>query len=682
MATVGNLFVNVGVRTEQLVSGLARARRALNDFGGGFPLGTLTKWTAALTAGATALGGYYLHAQAEAIDRNHKLAKSLGIATDAFGGLAYAADLSGVGDKLGTSMLRLARMLGDAAGGSKSARDAFATLGIPLRQLEGIGADQAFYLVADSIQAMKSPADQAAAAVAIFGKSGAEMLPLLTSGSAAMRALGDEAKALGLAISGSGAAQVEAANDALTRMKAILAGVANTILVEAAPYIVALGDHMVEAAKKTGGMAETVRTTFATVIPVLNFGANVARILGMGFDLARGSTLAFAAALAKAGSVSTKVLDTLSLGLYELGDVSRDLTAIAKSLGEDSAAAFASAGQAFDSLAHSAFDGIEAGAAKARAQLAALGTAADKGANAVAGFADPETRDEVEDLIERLHVQADTLNRNATEVALYEASLKGANDEQLRHIEALSGWIEKTKAETAAAEEARKAEEGRAAAVAATIERLQVQADTFGMNAADVAYYEASLSGATEEQLRQVEALGQLIQARQQEADLLADGRKVYEAMRTPQEKYGDELDRLGKLLDAGAIAQETFDRASAKAREDLLAATGQGAARVAADATVGISTALGEMKLPGVLDAADAQVSLLDQAERQTGYLEVIASAVAGDRTGGTRSLDAAMPEGLTRVIDEAAVDELRTANASLARIAKSTASLEGALS
>jgi hypothetical protein len=52
--------------------------------------------------------------------------------------------------------------------------------------------------------------------------------------------------------------------------------------------------------------------------------------------------------------------------------------------------------------------------------------------------------------------------------------------------------------------------------------------------------------------------------------DLKDQGRQVYEASRTPLQKYQDDLANLNKLLANGAISQETFNRAAAAAKLDM----------------------------------------------------------------------------------------------------------------
>ncbi len=90
--------------------------------------------------------------------------------------------------------------------------------------------------------------------------------------------------------------------------------------------------------------------------------------------------------------------------------------------------------------------------------------------------------------------------------------------------------------------------------------------------------------GATAAQRAEVERLaGALYDEKQAHEDLAKtthdenrvreEGRRLVESLRTPAEEYAATLDRLNGLLLAGAIDQETFNRALVKANDDLSAA-------------------------------------------------------------------------------------------------------------
>lgn len=54
----------------------------------------------------------------------------------------------------------------------------------------------------------------------------------------------------------------------------------------------------------------------------------------------------------------------------------------------------------------------------------------------------------------------------------------------------------------------------------------------------------------------------------------MTEGKALREDLRTAQERYNDEMERLGELLKAGAIDQETYGRAAKRAQEELAEAT------------------------------------------------------------------------------------------------------------
>ncbi len=90
---------------------------------------------------------------------------------------------------------------------------------------------------------------------------------------------------------------------------------------------------------------------------------------------------------------------------------------------------------------------------------------------------------------------------------------------------------------------------------------------------------------ATPEQRKEVERLAGALHDEQQELEkankakekdnqLRAEGRALTESLRTAQEAYADELERLNELLEAGAINQETLNRASDDAYDRMLDAS------------------------------------------------------------------------------------------------------------
>ena len=75
-------------------------------------------------------------------------------------------------------------------------------------------------------------------------------------------------------------------------------------------------------------------------------------------------------------------------------------------------------------------------------------------------------------------------------------------------------------------------------------------------------------------QREEVEKLAGALYEEQQAMARREEARALTERLRTAQEAYGDEIERLRELLDAGAIDQETFARASEQAYDRMLDAS------------------------------------------------------------------------------------------------------------
>jgi hypothetical protein len=115
-------------------------------------------------------------AAAENVDVQSKLSRRLGMTYAELSGLKLAGDLAGVGiETIGAAMTKADVAMQKAAGGSKAANAAFATLGLSVDQLQGMSAADRFSAIAESISALPTSAERAAAAVALFGRSGAQL---------------------------------------------------------------------------------------------------------------------------------------------------------------------------------------------------------------------------------------------------------------------------------------------------------------------------------------------------------------------------------------------------------------------------------------------------------------------------------------------------------------------------
>lgn len=121
---------------------------------------------------------------ARALDDLDTSALKLGIATKELNAFRVAADLADVGvSGLEKSLVRMQKSIVDANSGSKVAADALAALNLNASDLIAMSVDKQFATIAGAIHNVNNQAQQTALAMDLFGKSGADLLPIFKSGS-------------------------------------------------------------------------------------------------------------------------------------------------------------------------------------------------------------------------------------------------------------------------------------------------------------------------------------------------------------------------------------------------------------------------------------------------------------------------------------------------------------------
>ena len=191
----------------------------------------------------------------------HKLSQSLGISAKSYQALAHAAGLAEVEQgTLNSAFLKMQVNLGKLANGSAAAAKAFATIGLSAKSFIGLNAEQSFLKIADAISKLPTPALQAAAAVALFGKSGATMLNFLKSINKDLPETKKFLVAMGVSMEDLDVGRIEEMGDAIGALKLPSQGFANLFLKEIAPAITAASKNFIEFSKtsKDGFSAATV----------------------------------------------------------------------------------------------------------------------------------------------------------------------------------------------------------------------------------------------------------------------------------------------------------------------------------------------------------------------------------------------------------------------------------------
>jgi hypothetical protein len=251
MATIGKVSAVFTASTSGLRTGVNQAAQSMQQMqqsvaGLRGQLSTLTAISGAQLFGQIASAASqavrslisFGQSQAQVIDDTSKLAARLGMTYGELAGLSLAGDLAGVSmDTIGAAVTKADVAFVRAAEGSKTAADAFASIGLSLDDLQGLSAAERFDAIVDAIAALPTEAQRAEAAVQLFGRSGAQLLPLFAGGAEGIAAARAEAERFGLALTGMQGQNVEAMNDAFTRAQQAVAGVVQQVVAYLAPAI-------------------------------------------------------------------------------------------------------------------------------------------------------------------------------------------------------------------------------------------------------------------------------------------------------------------------------------------------------------------------------------------------------------------------------------------------------------
>lgn len=204
-------------------------------------IGTVTRLTG-LTIGVQALR-QVVTATLDAADAVSIFAKQSGLGARAASELQFAATKAEVStEALAKGFKSMQLLLSEASTGSKQAAEKLAEVGLSLEILRGLQPDQQFSLFADAVSRIVDPSDRARVAVDLFGKAGADLLPLLTEGSVGISRMRQEAIDLGKSLSEADLEKLDQADDALKRLKASSESLSVTLVSSLGPSIADLAD--------------------------------------------------------------------------------------------------------------------------------------------------------------------------------------------------------------------------------------------------------------------------------------------------------------------------------------------------------------------------------------------------------------------------------------------------------
>jgi hypothetical protein len=240
----GGAHIELGLK-DRLKEGLDKASAKLRSFSQSVAVAgaaSAAAGVAVLTPLIAAAGRF-----ANTADGYGTTAARAQLAASAVSELEHAARMTDVSaGGLEKGLIKLRKTVGDAAGGSKTAQDAFAALGLSWEDLAGLPLDQQLERVADAVAGIEDPSKKTAAAMDLFGKGGAELLPLLSSGAEGIQAWRKEAQQLGLAMTDAEVAAGGELSDNFDRLADSSRGLSDRIGAALAPALNEIVPRIVE----------------------------------------------------------------------------------------------------------------------------------------------------------------------------------------------------------------------------------------------------------------------------------------------------------------------------------------------------------------------------------------------------------------------------------------------------
>ena len=245
----GKAYVTLGLNAESLEKGLKSA---------GAKVGAMGKRVADAGAGIAGAGKSILapllaatNSFAASGDKLHKMSLRTGASVESLSAMAFAAEQSGTSiDAVGDAMFRTGRRIANAAEtGMGPAARALKLLGVDIKELNSLSADEQFLRLADVLGDVEDEAFANQMGFEILGDSFKQLKPLMDEGGDGIRSLMNEASELGRTMSTEDANAAAAFGDAMNRVSSVAKGLKNQIGAALAPAIASAATHFAEIAK-------------------------------------------------------------------------------------------------------------------------------------------------------------------------------------------------------------------------------------------------------------------------------------------------------------------------------------------------------------------------------------------------------------------------------------------------
>ena len=240
------------------------SQKKLNEIGG--KVGDTLKRgliAGALAAGVAAVAiASSIKSAVDAADHLNDLSKKTGIAVETLGGLGFAAGQAG-GDleSVASAAGKLNKSIAEAGSGSKEYGAAFSVMGINVRDASGDlkKADVVMAEIATKFAGYEDGPEKAAIALKLFGKAGADIIPLLNDGGKALADNVEYYKKYS-GVTQETADKADAFNDTMGKISLLSGGLSRTLAAELLPSMQSIADEMLKSKENGDGVITLIRS--------------------------------------------------------------------------------------------------------------------------------------------------------------------------------------------------------------------------------------------------------------------------------------------------------------------------------------------------------------------------------------------------------------------------------------
>lgn len=270
------LLASFNVDASQAVAGLKGLDQRISGAAG--KLGAFTDAVIGTISGGALAS--FIQGAIDAGSAVNDMSEKLGIGTDELQQFQFATGLFGVGsEEAGRSLQFLNKNIGEALANNAEAVKSFKDLDVAIKNPDGTVRELGDVIpeVADAFAKMGSDQERTEKAMKLFGKSGAELIPLLKGGSEGLEQMRREFVELGGGMSKDFIAQADKTGDELDKLKFGVNNVKMALAGALLPYVqraIAVGQDWVKRIIKM--TRETNILRYATAV----FGALVAASVG------------------------------------------------------------------------------------------------------------------------------------------------------------------------------------------------------------------------------------------------------------------------------------------------------------------------------------------------------------------------------------------------------------------